>query len=213
MNTLGYLFLALFGVFGAIGSFGSHVIQDKLFQVSEHPRVESPQPGDVLKGKVSIKGSTDVLDFQSAEVSFRYEDDPANTWYLIQQSSEAVQDGTLAVWDTTTIADGNYRLRVSVFLSDNRTNDVEIPNLRVRNYSQVETATPGTSVNIIQQPVEIQSTATVAPYPTPTNLPDNPAQVTSVRLIFSLVQGATITLIFFVLLGIYLGLRTMRRRG
>ena len=213
MNTLGYLFLALFGVFWAIGSFGSHVIQDKLFQVSEHPRVESPQPGDVLKGKVSIKGSTDVLDFQSAEVSFRYEDDPANTWYLIQQSSEAVQDGTLAVWDTTTIADGNYRLRVSVFLSDNRTNDVEIPNLRVRNYSQVETATPGTSVNIIQQPVEIQSTATVAPYPTPTNLPDNPAQVTSVRLIFSLVQGATITLIFFVLLGIYLGLRTMRRRG
>jgi len=213
MNTLGYLFLALFGAFGAIGGFGSLLIPDKLFQVSEHPRVESPQPGDVLKGKVSIKGSTDVLDFQSAEVSFRYEDDPGNTWYLIQQSSEAVRDGTLAVWDTTTITDGIYRLRVSVSLSDNRTAEVDIPNLRVRNYSPVETSTPSPSINVVQQPVEIKSTATVASYPTPTNLPDNPAQVTSVRLIFSLVQGATFTVILFVLLGIYLGLRAIRRRG
>ena len=213
MTTLGYLFLALIGILGAIGGSGSHLFLDKLYQVTEHPQVASPNPGDVLMGKVNIKGSTDVLDFQSAEVSFRYENDPGETWYLIQQGSDPVKDGILAVWDTTTIADGIYRLRVSVILSDNRTVEVIIPNLRVRNYSPVETATPGLPENLTVQPTESKPTSTVAAYPTPTNLPDNPAQVTSMRLVFSLIQGTAFAVTLFVLLGIYLVLRAIRRRG
>ena len=217
MTTLGYLFLAIISIFGAIGGSGSlqsHVFP-KVLQVTEHPQVSSPKPGDVLIGKVNITGSTDVLDFQSAEVSFRYEGDTGDTWYLIQQSSDAVKDGTLAVWDTSTIADGIYRLRVSVILTDNRTVEVVIPNLRVRNYSTVETATPGPPANLAGQPTEIgpTSTATAVAYATPTSLPDNPAQVTSLRLAFSLVQGAAFAAVCFVLLGIYLGLRAFRRRG
>ncbi len=164
-------------------------------------------------GKVNITGSTDVLDFQSAEVSFRYEGDAGDTWYLIQQSSEPVKDGALAVWDTSTIADGSYRLRVSVILSDNRTVEVVIPNLRVRNYSTVETATPGLPANLTEQPTEIKPTSTVAVYSTPTTLPDNPAQVTSLKLTLSLVQGAAFAVVCFILLGIYLALRAIRRRG
>ncbi len=213
MTTLSYLFLAIFGIFGAIGGFGNHLFLNELFQITEHPQVVSPKPGDVLVGKVNITGSTDVLDFQSAEVSFRYEGDTGDTWYLIQQSSDPVKDGALAVWDTSTIADGSYRLRVSVILSDNRTAEVVIPNLRVRNYSTVETATPGLPANLTEQPTEIKPTPTVAAYSTPTGLPDNPAQVTSMKLAFSLVQGAIFALVCFVLLGVYLGLRAFRRRG
>jgi hypothetical protein len=216
MTTLGYLFLAIFGIFGAIGGLGNlsgHLFLNELFQITEHPQVVSPKPGDVLVGKVNVTGSTDVLDFQSAEVSFRYEGDTGNTWYLIQQSSDPVKDGTLAVWDTSTIADGIYRLRVSVILGDNRTTEVVIPDLRVRNYSTVETATPGPAANIAEKPTEIQPTATVAIFSTPTSLPDNPAQVTSLKLVFSLVQGAVFAVACFILLGIYLGLRAIRRRG
>jgi hypothetical protein len=216
MTALNYLFLAIISIFGAIGGFGSlesHIFPDKIFQVTERPQVASPVPGDVLMGKVNIKGSTDVLDFQSAEVSFRYEDDSSDAWYLIQQGSDPVKDGILAIWDTTTIADGTYRLRVSVTLSDNRTAEVIIPNLRVRNYSPVETATPGLSTNPTGKPTEIKPTATLAVYPTPTDLPENPAQVDSMRLSFSLVRGAAFAVIFFVLLGIYLGLRAIRRGG
>jgi hypothetical protein len=213
MNTLGYLLLAIFSIYGAIGGFGSHFYLDKLFQVTEHPQITSPASGDVLMGKVNIQGSTDVLDFQSAEVSFRYEDDQGDSWYLIQQSTDPVKDGALAVWDTTTIADGIYRLRVNVALSGGRNVEVTVPNLRVRNYSPVETSTPGASVNLVQQPTEIAPTPTAAANPTPTNLPDNPAQVTSMKLAFSLVQGAAFTAIIFILLGIYLGLRAIRRRG
>jgi hypothetical protein len=154
-----------------------------------------------------------VLDFQSAEVSFSYEGDAGNTWYLIQQSSDPVKDGTLAVWDTSTIADGSYRLRVSVILSDNRTAEVVIPNLRVRNYSTVETATPGLPADLTEQPTQIKPTSTVAVYVTPTSLPDNPVQVTSLKLAFSLVQGAAFAVVCFILLGIYLALRAIRRRG
>jgi hypothetical protein len=213
MNTLGYLLLAVLGIYGAIGGFGSHFYLDRLFQVTEHPQITSPVSGDVLMGKVNILGSTDVLDFQSAEVSFRYEEDQSDTWYLIQQSTDPVKDGTLAVWDTTTIADGIYRLRVNVALSGGRNVEATVANLRVRNYSPVETSTPGASVNFISQPTQIAPTQTAAAYPTPTNLPDNPAQVTSMKLAFSLVQGAAFTAIIFILLGIYLGLRAIRRRG
>jgi hypothetical protein len=176
MTTLGYLFLAIFSIFGAIGGFGSlesYYFLYNTFQVTEHPQVVSPKPGDVLVGKVNITGSTDVLDFKSAEVSFRYEGDTG----------------------------------------DNRTAEVVIPNLRVRNYSAVETATPGLPANLTEQPTEITPTSTVAVYSTPTSLPDNPAQVTSVKLALSLVQGAVFAVACFVLLGIYLGLRAFRRRG
>ncbi len=216
MTTLGYLFLAIFAIFGAIGGSGglqSHLFLDKAYQITEHPQVASPKPGDVLIGKVNVTGSTDVLDFKSAEVSFRYEGDAGDTWYLIQQSSDPVKDGTLAVWDTSTIADGSYRLRVSVILSDNRTAEVVIPNLRVRNYSTVETATPGLPVGLTEQPTQIKPTSTVAVYVTPTSLPDNPVQVTSLKLVFSLVQGAVFAVVCFILLGIYLALRAIRRRG
>jgi hypothetical protein len=216
MTALNYLFLAIFSIFGAIGGFGSlasYPFLNHTFQVTEHPQVVSPKPGDVLVGKVNITGSTDVLDFQSVEVSFRYEGDTGDTWYLIQQSSDPVKDGTLAVWDTSTIADGSYRLRVNVILSDNRTADVVIPNLRVRNYSTVETATPGLPASLTEQPTQIQPSPTAVIYATPTSLPENPAQVTPLKLAFSLVQGAAFAVACFVLLGIYLGLRAFRRRG
>ncbi len=213
MNTFGYLFLAILGIFGAIGGFGGPVLLIAPFQVTEHPQVVSPKPGDVLMGKVTVTGSTDVLDFKSAEVAFRYEGDAGNTWYLIQQSSEPVKDGALAVWDTSTIADGSYRLRVSVVLGDNRNVEVVIPDLRVRNYSTIETATPGPAVNPVEKPTEIKPTMTEAVISTPTSLPENPAQVTSLKLGYSLAQGAVFAVACFILLGIYLGLRAMRRRG
>jgi hypothetical protein len=216
MTTLTYLFLAIFGIFGAFGGFASlqgPLFLHEVYQITERPQVVSPKPGDVLIGKVNVNGSTDVLDFQSAEVSFGYEGDAGDTWYLIQQSSDPVKDGALAVWDTSTIADGSYRLRVSVILSDNRTAEVVIPNLRVRNYSTVETATPGLPAGITAQPTKIKPTSTVAVYSTPTSLPDNPVQVTSSKLAFSLAQGAAFAVVCFILLGIYLALRAIRRRG
>lgn len=182
-----------------------------LFQVADRPRIDSPHPGDVLQGVINVQGSTDVTDFQSADVAFSYEGDQSETWYLIQQSLDKVNQGVLASWDTTTIADGTYRLRIVVNQLNNHSVEMVVPNLRVRNYTPVETNTPELAKEDGVQQTLVLPTATRSIRPTSTDLPVNPAQVTSVRFSFSLVQGIVYSGILFALLGIYLAARKWRQ--
>jgi len=182
-----------------------------LFQMADRPRVDSPSPGDVLQGVINVQGSTDVTDFQSADVAFSYAGDQSETWYLIQQSHDKVKKGVLASWDTTTIADGTYRLRIVVNQLNNHSVEMVVPNLRVRNYTPVETNTPElVKGDGVQQRV-VLPTATRSIRPTSTDLPVNPAQVTSVRFSFSLIQGIVYSGILFALLGIYLAASKWRQ--
>ena len=73
-------------------------------------------------------------------MAFGYQDDPTATWFLIEQSAEPVKKGLIASWDTSTITDGEYQLRVRVILADGKVAEAIVPNLRVRNYTPVETA-------------------------------------------------------------------------
>ena len=84
---------------------------------------------------------SEIVGFQSAEVAFAYGKDNS-TWFLITGSDQPVRDGVLASWDTTTIADGTYLLRVRVNTSDGEVVEVEAKDLRVRNYTPIETSTP-----------------------------------------------------------------------
>jgi hypothetical protein len=183
------------------------------YQVAERPRIDSPRPGDILQGVIKIKGSSNVTDFQSADIDFKYEGDQPQTWYLIQQTLDKVDGGVLASWDTTTIADGTYSLRLVVNQSDNQSVETVVNNLRVRNYTPVETNTPETSNHEegSQQTTAI-TTATMAIQVTSTELPPNPAQVTPVRFSFSIVQGIVYSGVIFVLLGIYLAVHAWQRR-
>lgn len=175
--------------------------------------VTSPQPGEVLQGVVPIIGSTVAPGFLSYEVSFTYDREDSKTWFLIQQSNVNVPDGNLAVWDTTTITDGDYRLRVQVFLDDGQSENLIVSGLRVRNYTPVEQQptletqqTPS-----FQTPDDIPTVSTVLP-PTPTPLPENPATITSKGLANSLLIGlvlATGVVLFF---GLYFAWRNSRRR-
>jgi hypothetical protein len=182
-----------------------------LFQVADRPRIDSPHPGDVLQGVINVQGSTDVTDFQSADVAFSYEADQSETWYLIQQSNDKVKGGVLASWDTTTIADGTYRLRIVVYQPNNHSVETVVSNLRVRNYTPVETYTPELAKGGGVQPTVVLPTATRSIRPTSTDLPVNPAQVTSVMFSFSLVQGVLYSGILFALFGIYLAVRKWRQ--
>jgi len=175
------------------------------------PRLDTPRPGDALQGVVTITGSTDLENFRSAEVAFRYESDPENTWFLIQQSSQPVSNGPLAQWDTTTIADGSYRLRLQVLRSDGSLVETQVSGLRVRNYSPVETATPGFDPAAESPGVTPSPTATLLP-PTPTPFPPNPAQVTPEGLAFGLLQGGILGVALFLILAIVLAVRSLARR-
>lgn len=175
--------------------------------------VASPQPGEVLQGVVPITGSTVTPDFLSYEVSFTYDREDSRTWFLIQQNNESVQDGNLAVWDTTTITDGDYRLRVQVFLRDGQSEDLIVGGLRVRNYTPAEQQPTSETLQMpsFQETDAIPTTSVTLP-PSPTSLPENPAQITSKGLVNSLLTGLGLVVLIFLVFGLYLARRNSRRR-
>jgi len=174
-------------------------------QVDTQPSIVAPQAGQVLQGIWAISGTSNVPGFRSAEVAFAYSDDTTGTWFLITSSDQPVDNGLLANWDTTIISDGNYVLRLRVTLDDGTTLEAVVPDLRVRNYTTVETPTPqpaAPQATIISTP-----TPTATPLPTPTSLPPNPAILTPGDVSTSLVYGGLAALAFLLALGTYLWLR------
>ena len=144
---------------------------------------------------------------------------PTQTWFLIQEGTAPILDGVLAVWDTTTITDGEYTLRLLVTLNDGAQVETKINAVRVRNYSPIETDTPTpipplvTLVPAISTATPTHSftlEATLTPHPiTPTPLPTNPAVITSLQMAQTLGKGAVISIGLLALIGAYLGLRSI----
>jgi len=176
------------------------------------PRITSPQPGDALQGVVTITGSTQVENFKSAEVSFAYDQEDSPNWFPIQRSQEAVREGPLAQWDTTTITDGLYTLRLQVTLQDGSRVETQVDGLRVRNYTPIETQ-PAARPTLADsgQPTASPTPGRVQP-PTPSPLPANPAEVTSGALTFSALQGAALAVLALAALGVYAFITALRRR-
>lgn len=178
--------------------------------------VVSPRPGEALQGVVTITGSSAVDSLVAMEVSFAYSRDTGRTWFLIQESQQPVSGGALATWDTTTITDGDYDLRLLVSLKDGAQLQVVVSGLRVRNYTPVEASTPTLTPLVSATPWPTLAptgtpTLTSIP-PTTTPLPPNPAALTHVDYLTSLAQGMAIAMLLFLALGIYLGVKGLLKR-
>ncbi|HVN54113.1 MAG TPA: hypothetical protein VMT46_07260 [Anaerolineaceae bacterium] len=186
------------------------------------PGITSPWPDEALQGVVAIQGTSALPNFQSAEISFAYANNPTGTWFPITLAEKPVNSGALASWDTTTITDGDYALRLRIVLKGGSDRTFVVDGLRVRNYSPVETRVPTPSPTAAATQV-LSITATPQPSPTPTASPtvmaatatellSNPARLTVQAVAGSLAQGALVAVAFFAALGIYLGLKALWRR-
>ena len=181
--------------------------------------IETPVPGQAVQGSVAVRGSTGTEGFQSFEVDFSFIDDPTNTWFLIQEGTTPIQEGVLVMWDTTTITDGEYTLKLLVTLTDGAQVEVLVSDLRVRNYSPIETDTPSPTsyyvtfapgIPVTPSTTEHTPTTTLTAYPmTPTPLPTNPAVITSSQVVLTLGKGAAFSIGLLALLGAYLGVRSI----
>jgi hypothetical protein len=169
------------------------------------PALTAPSAGQAIQGVVAILGTTAVDGFVSAELSFAYSGDPTGTWFLVAQTNMPVFEDVLASWDTTTLTDGDYVLRLRVYVADGTSTEIVVDGLRIRNYTPMETPTPAPTV--VQPAQAPTATPTATPYPTPTALPRNPAEIGPGDLSGSVGLGALAGLVFLVLLGIYLWLR------
>ncbi len=176
-------------------------------------RVDFPKEGDVLQGVVEIIGSTTANGFQSYEIAFAFQRSEPLTWFLIQQSTEPVQDGVLAQWDTTTISDGDYQLRVIVNLLNGQQEEVRIKGLRVRNYTAVETSTAVSMSLSTPVTPAIEVTDTVNVFPTVQHRKNtNSAFIAEDKLIVSVFAGALVVAVLFIAIGLYVWLGSGKRR-
>ncbi|MEN6434377.1 MAG: hypothetical protein ABFD58_01020 [Anaerolineaceae bacterium] len=177
------------------------------FLAFQQPDVEAPSPGDVLKGLVEIKGTATGEEFASYDVAFTYAEDTTGTWFIIQSSEQPVEKGVLALWDTTVIADGIYRLRVQQYSSTGEVETILIENLRIRNYSPVETKVPHPTEenSFVEATAEITSTPVIEVTP----LTANPAEISMKSFWRTVITGISITAALFLFLG---GRATMKNR-
>jgi len=179
----------------------------------------SPIVGQSVQDSVVIRGSTTLDGFQAYEVYFASTSDPTQTWFLIQESTTPIQAGILAVWDTSTIIDGDYSLRLVVHQTNGDRVEAFVPDLHVRNYSpsEIDTPTPASPVMTLSQvlPTGMPSSSATSTsiaiqlLPTITPLPTNPAEISSSQAFLAFGKGAVFTIGFFALLGAYLGIRTI----
>jgi hypothetical protein len=140
-------------------------------------------------------------------LAFAYQNNPTDTWFLLAESDRGVVNEILAVWDTTTITDNTYQLRLTVTTKDAQKHVYMVEGLRVRNYSPIETDTPQPDLQNYQTPKT--SPAPTQPPPTPTPLPTNPLTVQQSDLTHSALKGAGMVTVLF-LFGIIL---TLLRRS
>ena len=178
--------------------------------------INSPTTGQALQGTISVTGHTSVKGFLNAELSFAYTQDLTDTWFLIYESDKSVSAGELTQWDTSTITDGEYNLRLVVTLEDGSHLTTQATNLRVRNYTPIETNTPESTVthapgDTLVPTITHTPMVTPAP-PTATPLPPNPAQITPQDILVIIGKGILVAFVFFALMGIYKLIRSASRR-
>ncbi|MBI9047019.1 MAG: hypothetical protein JEZ06_21205 [Anaerolineaceae bacterium] len=181
---------------------------------SEIPAVYSPRSGDVLKGSVIIDGNSEVDGFTNIEIAYSYDNqDDEQSWFMIFHGDEMVSDGTLAIWDTTLITDGDYELRVRFKFEERDDFDIFIRNLKVRNYSIVE------SVEEIEtaQEVEIRTEPTPGKSDTVAMndkivFTKNPASITVEAYMMKIFQGVGLTGIGLLVLLVYYSIRSSSKK-
>ena len=177
--------------------------------------ITSPAAGEILHGEITIIGSTDIPNFFSAQLDFKYASDDGEGWFPLATLSQSALDSPLYLWNTASITDGDYILRLRVTLADGTFQEATVP-ITIQNDSPITTPTPAVTFTPessigFQVPTPFllaaSPTPTDIPRPTPTPLPPNPASLTQSTILTSLGRGAIVILALFIFSLILLRLR------
>jgi hypothetical protein len=99
--------------------------------------VRYPPPVWVLTGTVEILGTADLLDMSSYIVEYHeisFEEEAVELWFpATLPGSRAVRNGVLGAWNTTTVRDGLYEIRLVVTVTSGEQEYFIVSPLRVEN--------------------------------------------------------------------------------
>jgi len=145
--------------------------------------ITDPQPRAVLRGRVNILGAASHPQFDRYELGYTREPVGSSDWvFMMDNRSQVQQIGLLGIWDTTTVPDGTYALRLRVIRRDGNYDERIVGQLIVANALPTETPTPEdtptptitptprppTPTIVVEQPSLTTPTPTPRPSPTPT---------------------------------------------
>ncbi len=135
----------------------------------ELAQITYPADNEVVRGIISVTGSAVHPQFNRFQLSYAAEPVTQNNqWVTIGiERTDQVVNGELAIWDTATVPDGSYSLRLRVIRQDGNYDEIEVHQIVVANAQPTETPTPELLV-------------TRAPTQTPTPLPPTPTIVIEV---------------------------------
>ena len=120
------------------------------------PIIAQPAQNAPVRGEVQIVGSATHPQFQRYELYFAPWPPSDQSWVFIGDAHfNPVQLGLLGTWDSRSVTDGTYGLRVRVVKQDGNYIDSEPRTVEVANFRQVASPTP-----------EVAE-ATAEPLPTP----------------------------------------------
>ncbi len=220
--------LLIFPLLAVILLFGVRLVQAQ-------SGITYPPETEVLRGSVQIKGTAVHPDFWKYELAAA----PQGTenWFNIITSESPVQDGVLGVWDTRTVSDGAYSIRLRVVRRDGNYDEYFVRNVSVNNTAPPPTPTPETTPTPTATPTPQPPTATPVqltpeiptPTPAPTNTPeagvvapgedggDNNDNGSKTSQFVSLLQqtteafkkGALYVLLAFLAVGVFFGVKNL----
>lgn len=184
-----------------------HLSLASLFQEEHSTRILTPVPGEVLQGLIAIEGDVLGEGLESYELAFSSQEDPTQTWFILARGENPVSAGLLGEWDTTTLTDGEYALRLVANFADGERQEFLVSGLRVRNYSPVETSTPSPEATL--EPGQVPTATPTSAPPSVTPYAENPAQSSPAKVEQALWFGIIAAPIILVTLGLY----SLRKAG
>lgn len=202
-------------------------------------QITSPKTEDVLFGLVSIQGTASNANMQRYVLEFDLQDNSQEQWFPIAGPiTQQVKAGVLGQWNTTTVTDGRYQIRLRVVLRDGTVLSSIVQNLHVTNRQPTSlptglpsatlipprgspTAGPSPTPIIQQPPTDTPRPATATAIPAaivPTAADSTGSGGPPIVVVFQAVQnsfcsGVTLALIAFAVFGVYSLIHSRLRPG
>jgi hypothetical protein len=192
-------------VLAAIAAFlicavSGHVV---VAQVTDpRAQITLPASGQTVRGTVTVQGTATSPFFSRYELAYAAEPDATN-WISLGGNVQLVDNGTLGVWSTRPLADGQYALRLQVFNSDGSVTEAIARNITLANAAAAPgPATVITDTGAVQGPAVVQEVETAR----------NTLQVVAATLSElpdAFLRGARLALLAFVALGAYVVIKKL----
>ena len=217
-------------------------VRDSVRAQEPKPVIAQPEQDAAVRGVVQLIGTAVHPQFQRYELYYAPWPVPSDqAWIFIGDAHFQQQPlGLLGTWDSRSVPDGAYALRVRVVKQDGNYNDSEPRRVLVANTRQLPTATPAVTAAEPSEPTalptELPATATIVvevpaiqsptpiataiPKPSPTPvLASGGTETTTLARVEGILspsrladvakKAAIYTLGFFLILGVFFGLKAL----